>query len=69
MNILTILGNIAGLFKSIIGYFRDKRLKDAGRDEAILQGKEKQDAIVRNIAAKRRDNSVRERTKSKYTRH
>jgi hypothetical protein len=66
MNILTILGNIAGLFKSIIGYFRDKKLIDAGKAEAELEGRKELDAKVTDIKSAINDDSLRNKTRAKY---
>jgi hypothetical protein len=62
-----ILTTVLGFFKSLLDYFRDKRLVDAGRNEAILEGEKKADEITNDINIAKSDDSVRKSTKSKYT--
>jgi len=64
MNIVTA---VLGFFKSLFDYFRDKRLVDAGRNEAILEGEKKKDEITNDINIAKSDNELRNKTRSKYT--
>jgi hypothetical protein len=64
----SLIKSIVSLWSALVGYFRDKRLIDLGAKESELEGIKKADEKTIDIAVKRADDSVRERTKTKYQR-
>jgi hypothetical protein len=64
----SLIKSIASLWASVMTYLNNQKLMDAGGAKAELEGIKKADEIIADIAVKRADDSVRERTKKKYQR-
>ena len=68
MGFANILTTVLGFFKSLFTYLNNKKLMDAGKADAELEGRKEMDAKVTDIANARADDSVRKSTKTKYKR-
>ena len=66
---LKLIAPLISLFNSIVNYFRERRLIEFGKQEAELEGRKEIDEIIADVDTARHDDSVRVRTRQKYTRH
>lgn len=62
------LQTLSSLVSNIVGYFRDKRLIEAGKNEAELESKVETDKITNAIDTARADDKLRKSTRKKYLR-
>jgi len=60
--------SITSLVANIVGYFRDMRLIDAGKNEAELEAKHEADKIGDAVDNARANDKLRDATREKYLR-
>ena len=63
-----LLSALTSLVANITGYFRDRQLIEAGKNEAELEAKNEADKIGDAIDNARADNKLRNATREKYLR-
>ena len=63
-----LLSALTSLVANITGYFRDRRLIEAGKNEAELEAKNEADKIGDAIDNARADTKLRDATREKYLR-
>lgn len=68
LNIASLISSLASLWGKLLDYFKEKRLIQAGRDEAVLEGKEHAEKLADDIKHAQSDDGVRLSTRKKYTR-
>ena len=63
-----LLQSLSSLVANIVGYFRDRQLIEAGKNEAELEAKNEADKIGDAIDNARADTKLRDATREKYLR-
>ncbi len=63
-----LLSALTSLVANIVGYFRDRQLIEAGKNEAELEAKNEADKIGDAIDHARADTKLRDATRAKYLR-
>ena len=63
-----LLQSLSSLVANIVGYFRDRQLIEAGKNEAELEAKNEADKIGDAIDNARADDKLRDATREKYLR-
>ena len=63
-----LLQSLSSLVANIVGYFRDRQLIEAGKNEAELEAKNEADKIGDAIDNARADAKLRDATRAKYLR-
>ena len=63
-----LLQSLSSLVANIVGYFRDRQLIEAGKNEAELEAKNEADKIGDAIDNARADDKLRNATREKYIR-
>jgi hypothetical protein len=64
---MNILATVLGFFKSLFNYLNNKKLIDAGKAEAELEGRKEIEATKAKIDSARNNNEIRIKTRKKYT--
>lgn len=63
-----LVQSLSSLVANIVGYFRDRQLIEAGKNEAELEAKNEADKIGNAIDIARADTKLRDATREKYLR-
>ena len=63
-----LVQSLSSLVANIVGYFRDRQLIEAGKNEAELEAKNEADKIGDAIDNARADDKLRNATREKYLR-